>query len=62
MQAKVKRYRGWVLVETGRRYYSACKGSLRAVVGSIRHGDQEDLFKRFKRIVDQIEGDGDGNG
>ena len=53
----MKRYRGWVLVETGQRYYSACKGSLRAVVGSIRHGDQEDLFKRFKRVVDQIEGD-----
>ena len=61
MQAKVRKYRGWVLVETGHRYYSACRGSLRAVVGSIRHGDQEELFKRFKRVVDEIEGVRNGN-
>lgn len=49
-------YKGWQLVETGRNYYHACKGTLRVAVGSIRHGDREDLTKRFKNIVDRLEG------
>lgn len=48
-------YKGWQLVETGHNYYHACKGNLRVVVGSIRHGDREELSKRFKKIVDGLE-------
>lgn len=49
------KYKGWVLVETSHNYFCACKGSLRAPVGSIKRGDREDLTKRFKAVVDQLE-------
>lgn len=49
-------HRGWTLVETGRNYYHACKGPLRVAVGAVRHGDKDELSKRFKRIVDRMEG------
>ena len=49
-------YRGWKLVETGHNYYHACKGNLRVAVGSIKHGDREELVKRFKRVVDGLWG------
>lgn len=48
-------YKGWKLVQTGRNYYHACKGNLRVAVGSIKHGDREELTKRFKSIVDGLE-------
>lgn len=51
------RYRGWQLVETGFRYYSACKGSVRAGIGMVHHGDWAELTERFKRKVDELEGD-----
>lgn len=50
------KHRGWTLVETGRNYYHACKGPLRVAVGSVRHGDREELSRRFKAIVDSLEG------
>ena len=49
-------YKGWQLVQTGHNYYHACKGNLRVAVGSIRRGDREELTKRFKEIVDGLEG------
>lgn len=48
-------YKGWKLVETAHNYYHACKGSLRVVVGSIRHGNREELTERFKKVVDGME-------
>ena len=49
-------YRGWKLVETAHYYYHACKGSVRVAVGSMRHGDREELTKRFMQVVDKAEG------
>lgn len=49
-------HKGWRLVETGRNYYHACKGNLRVAVGGIKHGDREELYKRFKAVVDGLEG------
>ena len=49
-------YKGWILVNTGGTSYSACKGNVRAYVGTIRHGDIADLTRRFRKKVDQIEG------
>jgi len=54
------KYKGWVLVETSRNYFCACKGSFRAPVGSIKRGDREDLTKRFKAVIDQLESVGYG--
>ena len=48
-------YKGWKLVETAHNYYHACKGSFRVVVGSIRHGNREELTQRFKKVVDGME-------
>lgn len=48
-------YRGWVLVETGNRYYHAIKGKVRIAVGLLKHGDREDLYNRFKQAVDDFE-------
>lgn len=58
--ARQTKYKGWTLVEVGRNYYCACKGSVRTAVGSIMHGDREDLFGRFKAKVDELEGVGHG--
>ena len=49
------KHRGWTLVETGHRYYHAYKGSRRVLVGLLKRGDKEELCKRFKRIVDEME-------
>lgn len=49
------KYKGWTLVEVGHNYYCACKGNFRRAVGSIKRGDKEDLTKRFKAVVDQLE-------
>ena len=51
-------YKGWKLVETAHNYYHACKGSKRVAVGSIRHGDRDELTKRFMAVVDELESDG----
>lgn len=48
------KYKGYLLVETGRRYYSACKGADRIAVGSIRHGDWADLVDRFRKRIDEV--------
>lgn len=47
-------YRGWTLVETGHNYYSACKGPYRIGIGSIKHGDREELKRRFIKVVNQL--------
>lgn len=49
-------YKGWKLVETAHNYYHACKGGKRVMVGAIRHGDREELTKRFIQVVEEIEG------
>lgn len=49
------RYKGYVLVEVGHRYYSACNGSKRIAVGSIRHGDWADLVDRFRKRIDEVD-------
>lgn len=49
------KYRGWTLVETGHRYYHACKGMVRIAVGMLKQGDREDLYRRFKQAVDDFE-------
>lgn len=48
-------YKGWLLVQTGQNYYCACKGNLRVPVGSIKHGDRDALYRRFKEVVDGLE-------
>lgn len=48
-------YKGWKLVETAHNYYHACKGSFRVAVGSIKHGNKEELTQRFKKVVDGME-------
>lgn len=48
-------HRGWLLVETGHGYFSACKGNRRVGVGSIRHGDWAELLARFRRKADEAE-------
>lgn len=60
MPKPTTRYKGWSLVETGRNYYHACKGSVRATIGSARHGDLEGLYDRFRATVDKLEGMGNG--
>ena len=52
-------HRGWLLVETGHNYYSACKGNLRVGVGSMRHADKGRLVAQFRRKVNELEGDND---
>lgn len=49
------KYRGWLLVETGHRYYHAINGKVRLVVGMLKHSDREDLYRRFKQVVDDFE-------
>lgn len=49
-------YRGWMLVETGHRFYHACKGTIRICVGAARHGDMEELRRRFRKTVDDFYG------
>ena len=51
---KGAKYKGWYLVETGHRFYHACRGSLRICVGPLRRGDKEELRKRFRAIVDEF--------
>lgn len=48
-------YRGWVLVNACGNYYKACKGSRSVGVGSVRHGDINELVKRFHEVVDMEE-------
>ena len=48
----VKRHKGYILVETGHNYYHACRGTERIAVGSMRHGNREELWNRLVRIVD----------
>lgn len=48
-------YKGWQLVNTGGNYYSACKGNVRAAIGSMHRGDITDLVRRFRKKVDQME-------
>lgn len=48
-------HKGWLLVETGHNYYHAIKGRLRVAVGSIKHGDRDELMRRFRSIVDGLE-------
>lgn len=50
-------HKGWLLVETGRNYYHAIKGSRRKAIGGVKHGDHAELMRRFKRIVDELEGE-----
>lgn len=50
-------HKGWLLVETGHNYYHAIKGSRRKVIGGVKHGDHAELMRRFKRIVDELEGE-----
>lgn len=53
-------HKGWLLVETGHNYYSACKGNRRVGIGSIHNGDKAKLMMRFRRKVDEMEvSDGD---
>lgn len=49
------RHKGYMLVEVGRNYYCACKGSKRVPVGSVKHGDHADLMRRFRKKVDELE-------
>ena len=51
--ARYRNYRGWVLVEVGRNFYQACRGSRRLSVGAVRHGDFREMEERFRTIVDQ---------
>ena len=51
-----RKHRGFVLVETGHRYFHACRGTERVAVGSIRHGDFDELCERFRHAVDEYEG------
>lgn len=48
-------HKGWLLVETGHNYYSACKGNRRVGIGSIHNGDKAKLMMRFRRKVDEME-------
>ena len=48
-------YRGWLLVNTGSNYYSACKDNRRHGIGSIMHGNRADLMRRFRETVDKLE-------
>ena len=54
-EGNVRNYKGYQLVETGHRYYSACKGSARIPVGSVRRGDFNDLCRRFMAVIDELE-------
>ena len=49
-------YRGWVLINVSQNYYKACKGPMCVGVGSVRHGDINDLVERFRAKVDEVEG------
>ena len=48
-------YKGWVLVQVGQYYFSACKGSRRAGVGSMRHGDRSELMRKVRAKGDELE-------
>lgn len=51
----VRKHKGFILVETGHNYYHACRGGERVAVGSKRHGDGDELWRRMVRIIDERE-------
>ena len=55
MASTSRNHRGWRLVNVNQNHYVAAKGNVRLPVGAIRHGDFDDLLKRFRMVVDEHE-------
>lgn len=56
MADTARRYKGYVLVNVSQNHYVAARGGDRIPVGAVRHGDFDDLIKRFHQVVDGREG------